>query len=154
MTETWEHVYQSLDITPTSLGPSTPWPNRAEAAVRLLKAQLKIMLNSVKSGNAPATLKQVTPTCCPSSGELVLAFFYSVGGRQTNHFLASIEEPLLMFGSWRSALNVFRNCWGSAILFPLRSRGQPRTVYTRGRSTFSRSLPGVPDSVNAAHSPV
>ena len=42
MTETGEHVYQSLDIT--------PWPNRAEAAVRLLKAQLKIMLNSIKSG--------------------------------------------------------------------------------------------------------
>ena len=37
MTETWEHVYQSLDITPISLGPNTPWPNRAEAAVRLLK---------------------------------------------------------------------------------------------------------------------
>ena len=32
----------------------------AEAAVRLLKAQLKIMLNSIKLGNAPATLKKVT----------------------------------------------------------------------------------------------
>ena len=42
MTDTWEHFYQSLDITPISLGPNTPWPNRAEAAVRLLKAQLKI----------------------------------------------------------------------------------------------------------------
>ena len=41
---TREHFYQSLDITPISLGPNTPWPNRAEAAVRLLKAQLKIML--------------------------------------------------------------------------------------------------------------
>ena len=60
MTKTWEHFYQSLDITPESLGPNTPWPNRAEAAVRLLKAQLKIMLNSIKSGNAPATLKKVT----------------------------------------------------------------------------------------------
>ena len=38
MTETWEHFYQSLDIT----------------------AQLKIMLNSITSGNAPATLKKVT----------------------------------------------------------------------------------------------
>ena len=35
MTDTWEHFYQSLDITPISLGPNTPWPNRAEAAVRL-----------------------------------------------------------------------------------------------------------------------
>ena len=38
MTDTWEHFYQSLDITPISLAPNTPWPNRAEAAVRLLKA--------------------------------------------------------------------------------------------------------------------
>ena len=60
MTETWEHFYQSLDITPISLGPNTPWPNRAEAAVRLLKAQLKIMLSSIKAGTAPATLKKVT----------------------------------------------------------------------------------------------
>ena len=60
MTETWEHFYQSLDITPISLGPNTPWPNRAEAAVRLLKAQLKIMLSSIKAGTAPATLKIVT----------------------------------------------------------------------------------------------
>ena len=60
MTDTWEHVYQSLDITPLPLGPNTPWPNRAEAAVRLLKAQLKIMLSSIKAGTAPATLKKVT----------------------------------------------------------------------------------------------
>ena len=60
MTETWGHFYQSLDITPISLGPNTPWPNRAEAAVRLLKAQLKIMLSSIKAGTAPATLKKVT----------------------------------------------------------------------------------------------
>ena len=60
MTDTWEQCYQSLDITPISLGPNTPWPNRAEAAVRLLKAQLKIMLSSSKAGAAPATLKKVT----------------------------------------------------------------------------------------------
>ena len=60
MTKTWEHFYQSLDITPISLGPNTPWPNRAEAAVRLLKAQLKTMLSSIKAGAAPATLKKVT----------------------------------------------------------------------------------------------
>ena len=60
MTDTWENFYQSLDIAPISLGPNTPWPNRAEAAVRLLKAQLKIMLSSIKAGTAPATLKKVT----------------------------------------------------------------------------------------------
>ena len=60
MTDTWEHFYQPLDITPICLGPYTPWPNRAEAAVRLLKAHLKIMLSSIKAGTAPATLKKVT----------------------------------------------------------------------------------------------
>ena len=60
MTGTWEHFYQSLDITLISLGPNTPWPNRAEAAIRLLKAELKIMLSSIKAGTAPATLKKVT----------------------------------------------------------------------------------------------
>ena len=60
MTDTWEHFYQSLDITAISLGPNTPWPNRAEAADRLLKAQLKIMLSSIKAGTAPATLNNVT----------------------------------------------------------------------------------------------
>ena len=54
MTETF------LNIRPISLGPNTPWPNRAEAAVRLLKATLKIMLNSIKAGTAPATLKKET----------------------------------------------------------------------------------------------
>ena len=51
MTDTWEHFYQSLDITPISLGPNTPWPNRAEAAVQLLTAQLKFMLSSIKAGS-------------------------------------------------------------------------------------------------------
>ena len=43
-----------------SRSPNTPWPNRAEAAVRLLKAQLKITLNAIKAGTAPAPLKKVT----------------------------------------------------------------------------------------------
>ena len=43
VTEAWERFYQSLDI---KKGATTPWPNRAEAALRLLKAQLKIMLSA------------------------------------------------------------------------------------------------------------
>ena len=63
MTETWEHFYQSLDMTPISLGPNTPWPNRAEAAVRLLKAQLKIMLRTYKQlVKAAATVRNQTVT--------------------------------------------------------------------------------------------
>ena len=52
--------YLSLNITPISLQPNTPRPNRAEAAVRLLKAQLKIMLSFIKAGTAPASLEEVT----------------------------------------------------------------------------------------------
>ena len=59
---TWEHLCQSLDTKPVSLGPNTPWPKRAEAAVRLLQAHLKIMLSSTKAGTAPASLKKVTHT--------------------------------------------------------------------------------------------
>ena len=58
MTETWEHFYQSLDITPISLGPNKSWPNRAEGAVRLLKVQLKIMLSSIKAGTAPCNTEE------------------------------------------------------------------------------------------------
>ena len=60
MTPTWELFYNSLDIRPISLGPNTPWPNRAETAVRLIKRQVSLTLNSIKTGIAPASLKVVT----------------------------------------------------------------------------------------------
>ena len=37
--DTWEHVYQSIDVAPISLGPNAP--ARAEAVVRILKAKPK-----------------------------------------------------------------------------------------------------------------
>ena len=60
MTDTWEHFYQSLDITPISLGPNTPWPKGPKQQLDPAKAQLKTMLSSIKAGAAPATLKKVT----------------------------------------------------------------------------------------------
>ena len=60
MTENWETFYNSLDIRPVSLGPMTPWPSRAETAVRLIKRQVSIMLNSIKTSIAPASLKAIT----------------------------------------------------------------------------------------------
>ena len=54
MTPSWELFYNSLDIRPISLGPNT---NRA---VRLIKRQVSLILNSIKSGIAPASLKAVT----------------------------------------------------------------------------------------------
>ena len=35
-----ESFYNRKKIIPISLGPSTPWPNRAEAGVRLFKQQV------------------------------------------------------------------------------------------------------------------
>jgi hypothetical protein len=37
MTDSWKKFYTTHDIQPISLGPYTPWPNRAEAAVRVFK---------------------------------------------------------------------------------------------------------------------
>ena len=62
MTPTWELFYHSLDIRPISLGPNTPWPNRAETAVRLIKRQVSLVLNSIKTGvKAAATARNLTP---------------------------------------------------------------------------------------------
>ena len=81
-------TFLSLDITPISLGPNTPWPNRAEAAVRLLKAQLKIMLSSIKAGTAPATLEKVTHRQPVKAAATVRNQTITYGG--VHHRLASI----------------------------------------------------------------
>ena len=52
MTETWEHFYQSLNSRRIS--------DRTQHGRIKLKAQLKIMLNSIKARTAPATLKRVS----------------------------------------------------------------------------------------------
>ena len=36
-----------MNIRPISLGPGTPWPNRAEAAVRMYKKQVTLMLKTI-----------------------------------------------------------------------------------------------------------
>ena len=42
-----ESFYNRMNIRPISLGPGTPWPNRAEAAVRMYKKQVTLMLKSI-----------------------------------------------------------------------------------------------------------
>ena len=42
------------------IGPDTPWPNRAEAAVRLTKHQIKLMLDGLIKGFGATSLENVT----------------------------------------------------------------------------------------------
>ncbi len=45
----WEDFYNSHNINPIALGPKTPWPNRAEAAIRLYKRYLSRTVSELKS---------------------------------------------------------------------------------------------------------
>ena len=60
MTPEWERLYQRLDIRPITLGPMTPWPNRAETANRLFKKQVNLMVGSLHDGTAHSSLTDVT----------------------------------------------------------------------------------------------
>ena len=42
-----EAFYNRKNIRPITLGPGTPWPNRAEAAVRMYKKQITLMLKAM-----------------------------------------------------------------------------------------------------------
>ena len=53
MTPQMEAYYNRQNIKPVATGPGTPWPNRAEAAVRLLKHQLSLMLQTTHEGYEP-----------------------------------------------------------------------------------------------------
>ena len=53
MTPQMEAYYNRQNIKPVGTGPGTPWPNRAEAAVRLLKHQLRLMLQTTHEGYEP-----------------------------------------------------------------------------------------------------
>ena len=51
-----ESYYSRHNIRPISLGPGTPWPNRAEAAIRMFKKQVSLMLISLKDDPLLATI--------------------------------------------------------------------------------------------------
>ena len=57
-----EAYYNRKGIRFITLGPQTPWPNRAEAAVRLFKEQVKLTLDSVRAD----------PLCNPFSFRVLL----------------------------------------------------------------------------------
>ena len=47
-TDSFRTFYSSYGIKPLPTGPRTPWPNRAETAVRLFKRQFNILAAYVK----------------------------------------------------------------------------------------------------------
>ena len=55
-----ERMYQRLDMRPITLGPMTPWPNRAETANRLFKKQVSLMMSSLHDGTAHQSLTDIT----------------------------------------------------------------------------------------------
>ena len=55
-----EAYYARNGIKPVGIGPDTPWPNRAEAAVRLTEQQIKLMLDGLIKGFGAASLENVT----------------------------------------------------------------------------------------------
>ena len=61
-----ESFHNRKSIVPIALGPATPWPNRAEAGVRLFKRQVDLMLKMVSDTPALAgvTYKQLLRQAC------------------------------------------------------------------------------------------
>eukprot|EP00435_Cladocopium_sp_Y103_P014632 s782_g3.t1 len=68
-----EDYYNQHNIRPISLGPGTPWPNRAEAAVRLFKKQVNLMLVSLKEDPllANITYQQLLRQACISRNTMI-----------------------------------------------------------------------------------
>ena len=49
MEPSWEKFYTTDDIKPVTMGPHIPWPNRAEASVRLLKKHIYQLYHDVSN---------------------------------------------------------------------------------------------------------
>ena len=68
-----EGYYNRHNIRPISLGPGTPWPNRAEAAIRMFKKQVSLTLISLKDDPllANITYEQLLRQACISRNTMV-----------------------------------------------------------------------------------
>ena len=68
-----EDYYNRHGIRPISLGPGTPWPNRAEAAIRMFKKQVSLMLISLKENPVLAniTYRQLLRQACIARNSMV-----------------------------------------------------------------------------------
>ena len=65
-TESWEHFYATKDIQFVALGPYTPWPNRAEAAIRVFKKHLNQILADLEEDpiRKKTTVRQILREAC------------------------------------------------------------------------------------------
>ena len=61
MSKEWERFYNTHNIKPIPLGPKTPWPNRAESAVRLFKRYLKLLVSEIKERISLRLSEYITP---------------------------------------------------------------------------------------------
>ena len=68
-----EEYYNRHGIRPISLGPGTPWPNRAEAAIRMFKKQVSLMLISLKENPVLSniTYRQLLRQACIARNSMV-----------------------------------------------------------------------------------
>ena len=68
-----EEYYSRQNIRPISLGPGTPWPNRAEVAIRMFKRQVYLMLTSLKDDPllANITYRQLLRQACISRNTMI-----------------------------------------------------------------------------------
>ena len=73
MSAEFEEYYNRHNIRPISLGPGTPWPNRAEAAIRMFKRQVSLMLISLKDDPllANITYRQLLRQACISRNTMI-----------------------------------------------------------------------------------
>ena len=76
----WEQYYQHFDIRPITLGAMTPWPNRAETAVRLFKRQVSLMLRAIQERTVHKTLASVTYRELLSAAALARNLSVTYGG--------------------------------------------------------------------------
>ena len=68
-----EEYYNRQKLRPISLGPGTPWPNRAEAAIRMFKRQVHLMLTSLKDDPLLANIsyRQLLRQACISRNTMI-----------------------------------------------------------------------------------
>ena len=66
MTERWKQFYTTYDIQPVALGPYTPWPNRAEASVRVFKKHIHQLVQDFKNDpiKKAATIRTLLREAC------------------------------------------------------------------------------------------
>ena len=81
-----------MNIRPLATGPGTPWPNRAESAVRLPKGQLRLMLDSIEDGAAAEAIQGVSYQELVKQACLVRNSSVTYGGVVTPMNLRSEED--------------------------------------------------------------